>query len=758
MTRAPFLLAATALAVVMSVAPAGDAARPPGRHRTHMAARSASTPPVQAAVETDPVASAGDAADDSVIWVDEGDPGRSTVIGTDKAGGSLNVYDLQGHLLHEYPGIRPNNVDLRTVGSGRSTGAVVAASDAAGDAILLYRVDPRTRGLTRVDVRPIRTGHDAAGLCMYRSPTDGSTYVFVGDNSGTWEQWRLVMRGARIDASRVRTLRLDSTSEGCVADDALGRLFVSEESKGIWQIDPEPPGTAAPRLVDGVGARLVPDVEGLTLYERGRGEGYLIASSQGSDRFAVYERTSLRPVGTFHISEGAVDEVTHTDGIAATSAALPDHPFGLFVAQDDHNDGANQNFKLVSWTSIARAFSPPLVPVPASTGPTTYYVDDIAGSDGNDGTDPSRAWRSLGRANRAALGPGDRVALRRGGSWRGPLHVAASGTGAAPITVSGFGSGPRPRISGASTCVEVTGDHVVIEGLHADACSWAGISVAGRSDRIEGSRVSGNAAGIYVKDSGVNTVISGNEVVDNDKMSVNTPEPGGDSGAFGILLAGIGSDVFGNTISGSDAFSYDYGRDGAAVELHGARRSTIHHNVAIDNDTFTELGEASTGGNTFSFNVVRSSLESSTFLVTRGGGSHGPVLGTTVTHNTALLTGARSQGVVCHSGCGPDILRMRSNIVQAGGTVLYADGAVDEDDDVLFGAKVHARLGPGTVVADPRFRDPSAGDLRLRAGSPAIDLGAEDAARRDADGAPMPRDGDGDGRAAPDAGAFELQP
>ena len=48
--------------------------------------------------------------------------------------------------------------------------------------------------------------------------------------------------------------------------------------------------------------------------------------------------------------------MTHTDGIEACASALGARfPHGLFVAQDDDNDGANQNFKLASWGDIADA-------------------------------------------------------------------------------------------------------------------------------------------------------------------------------------------------------------------------------------------------------------------------------------------------------------------------------------------------------------------------------------------------------------------
>jgi len=67
---------------------------------------------VQAALETEPVASRGDAADDAAIWVNPVDPAASVIIGTDKQRG-LIVYRLDGTVVQSLPDGRMNNVDLR---------------------------------------------------------------------------------------------------------------------------------------------------------------------------------------------------------------------------------------------------------------------------------------------------------------------------------------------------------------------------------------------------------------------------------------------------------------------------------------------------------------------------------------------------------------------------------------------------------------------------------------------------------------------
>ncbi|MFH1084574.1 MAG: choice-of-anchor Q domain-containing protein, partial [Chloroflexota bacterium] len=54
---------------------------------------------------------------------------------------------------------------------------------------------------------------------------------------------------------------------------------------------------------------------------------------------------------------------------------------------------------------------------------------------------------------------------------------------------------------------------------------------------------------------------------------------------------------------------------------------------------------------------------------------------------------------------------------------------------------------------------PTGGDFRLRPGSAAIDVGSADAApTNDLDGFHRPQDGDGDGYAVHDLGAYERMP
>jgi 3-phytase len=151
-----------------------------------------------------------------------------------------------------------------------------------------------------------------------------------------------------------------------VADDILARIYVSDELNALYRIGAEPGSGDAKVIVDvpiTQGGHFQPDIEGLAIYYKSDGSGYLFASSQGNDSYNVYTREGGNAfLGTFTIDEGIVDKVTNTDGIDVTNIALGSgFPMGLFVAQDGNNQEngvrVNQNFKLVPYESIGSALN-----------------------------------------------------------------------------------------------------------------------------------------------------------------------------------------------------------------------------------------------------------------------------------------------------------------------------------------------------------------------------------------------------------------
>lgn len=322
-----------------------------------------SLPVVTARVQTEPVAQYGDAADDPAIWRHPGDATRSRVLATDKKRG-LAVYDLQGRERQFLPVGRVNNVDLRQdVLLGGERIDLAAATQRDENSVVLWRVSPEGE---LSELARLPTGFDDIyGICLHRSAT-GAAEVFVNDKSGRYLQWRVVRDtpDAPLRAVVLREFRLASQPEGCVADDAAGRVFLGEEKRGIWVLPTVPDGSA-PRLVLPVGGLLHADVEGMGLY-RGARQSWLVVSSQGNHSYVVLDAAPPFTVrGAFRIGmnlAAGIDGTSETDGLEVNSASFgPGFEQGLLVVQDGHKHllSGPQNFKYVAWSDVAKALRLP---------------------------------------------------------------------------------------------------------------------------------------------------------------------------------------------------------------------------------------------------------------------------------------------------------------------------------------------------------------------------------------------------------------
>jgi 3-phytase len=164
----------------------------------------------------------------------------------------------------------------------------------------------------------------------------------------------------------VRDMNFDSQTEGCVADDRDGALYVNEEDVGLWRMSAEPDGgdakTAVQKIADNPAVK--DDFEGLGIYDLGDGRGYIVVSSQGNDTYAVYRREGKQEyLGSFAVVADplrGIDGISETDGLEVTSRNLgPGFEHGAMIAQDGRNvmPVENQNYKYVPWESIARVLN-----------------------------------------------------------------------------------------------------------------------------------------------------------------------------------------------------------------------------------------------------------------------------------------------------------------------------------------------------------------------------------------------------------------
>ncbi|MCL2924771.1 MAG: phytase, partial [Trichodesmium sp. MAG_R04] len=347
---------------------------------------------------------AGADADNPAIYVHPNNPDQSLVISTLKDAG-LAVYDLNGQTLQTIspviPGdIRYNNVDIVydfQIGNERIDLAVI--TDRANDTLAIWKIDPQTSQLTDATASSLSNratsifGLDdgqqtSYGLATYTNPNTGKAYAFVSQGDGNQiVQIELIPNtNGTVGGFIARRLVVpipegkeleDGQVEGMVVDQELGILYAAQENFGIWKFDATVDGSTEGILIDEIGENLQADVEGLTIYYTDNSNGYLLASSQGNNTFAVYEREGDNEfIGNFFIGEfNTIDSTEESDGADVINVPLGNNfPNGLLVVQDGSNEpeviqqdpvdreiqNFNTNFKFIPWENVANAFEDPL--------------------------------------------------------------------------------------------------------------------------------------------------------------------------------------------------------------------------------------------------------------------------------------------------------------------------------------------------------------------------------------------------------------
>jgi len=79
---------------------------------------------------------------------------------------------------------------------------------------------------------------------------------------------------------------------------------------------------------------------------------------------------------------------------------------------------------------------------------TNYYVDCNYGSNGNPGTSPQQAWRTLLEVGIQSYQPGDTINLLRDCTWNETLTPPSSGSSGSLITIDSYGNGQPPHLTG----------------------------------------------------------------------------------------------------------------------------------------------------------------------------------------------------------------------------------------------------------------------------------------------------------------------
>lgn len=303
-----------------------------------------------------------------------------------------------------------------------------------------------------------------------------------------------------------------------------------------------------------------------------------------------------------------------------------------------------------------------------------------------------------------------------------------------------------------------------------------GVGIGGSAPKVIGNMIANNSAcdgaGIEIRFG--SPLIQGNIIANNVQNGCS-----GGIGGGGISIGGAASaQILDNIISNNSMSS----ADGGGISLFAAGTPTIRGNV-ISGNRATGLSPCAQGGGIWMVNFSDALIVQNVITNNSAGcgggiywlvpsGARGPLLvNNTITGNDATLLGS---GILA-DGFDAQTQLINNNIIsKAGQTAIFCGDFNDLNLPIFKFNNVFSPQGAayggictnqaginGNISADPLFVNPSTGNYRLQAGSASIDAGDSTAPELPVtDFARNPRilDGNSDGTAVIDIGAYEFNP
>jgi parallel beta-helix repeat protein len=415
--------------------------------------------------------------------------------------------------------------------------------------------------------------------------------------------------------------------------------------------------------------------------------------------------------------------------------------------------------------------------VPLSGGlESTLYVDQANPTCSNSGPgSATQPFCTIGKAASTAVA--GQTVIVKAGNYPENVTVANSGTSAAPIVFT-TAAGESVTVSGQThgftisskswitvqgfNVTQTTGDgfyvtssshmtlsanHVSYAGQPASGLTAKGIRLSGVTDSLVlGNTIDHNTDfGIYLVSGTTGVTVSGNV------LSYN---------AQGFQRAAAGIDVYGCNNNVLE-FNVSHHNEDSGIEFRGGSSN----NLVVNNVTYLNGDHGIDLLSSPGQRIVSNSVYKN---VTAGINVEGTSSGATLANNISVDNGINSPRT--HGN-------IRVDSTSMSGTTLDYDEVFLHSPDVMivWGSTWYSSLAAfvaatgqesHAIQADPLWEAADAGDLRLIAGSPAIDSansGLSDESDIDADGNPRvddpatPNTGVGP-RAYDDRGAYEFQP
>jgi hypothetical protein len=400
-------------------------------------------------------------------------------------------------------------------------------------------------------------------------------------------------------------------------------------------------------------------------------------------------------------------------------------------------------------------------PSPASAADGIYYVDSQNGNDSHTGASPNAAWQTMSRVSDHVFSPGDQILFRRDQIFTidgNGMFLDGNGTAANRITLGAYGSGIDAPVL---TNTNAENKYTYVVGVWGAYWTIRDIKIAGINGNIieDGLRVWDQGAHVVIDNVEITGVAKGiklhgshseikNSYIHDLVMLINTPGGDDDVGAIGIEVSQNGGTVSNVNIHHNRLVnliqpSYDYGRDGAALELYDNVNGVAFYNNWVENvDSLTELGASSPNkviqNVTLHHNVVINPRIIS--FIHNSGPLAVAIHQIKIDHNSIVK---KSDTIKDGYGIGfaainshNDQFYLRNNIISYHNTAFafaYNGGAFNHSNNLYqlsgIGAENAASpnypLGPGELIASPDFLCESVNNFQLQSDSPAVNAAAD---------------------------------